>query len=404
MFDVTRKLGAVLVAVFAAGLGLSAAQAAETIKIGDINSYKRLPAHTIPYKRGALLAIEHINGQGGVLGKKLELISRDDQGKPGEAVKIAEELFSKDKVVLISGSLFSHIGLALSSYAAQKKKLYLAAEPLADALVWSKGNRYTFRLRPSTYMQAAMLAEQAAKMKNVKRWATIAPNYAYGKDAVAAFKKVLKAKRPDVTFVTEQWPALFKINAGAEVQALARAKPHGIYNVTFGSDLAKFVREGKLRGLFKGKLMVGLLTGEPEYLDPLKGEAPVGWLVTGYPWYDIKTAEHGKFLKAYQAKYKDYPRIGSIVGYNTMLAIGAMLKRAGSTDTEKMVDAMEGLSFNAPTGKITFRALDHQSTMGAYVGWTKLKDGKGIMEKWRYLRGADYLPPDAEVKKMRSGS
>ena len=143
----------------------SAGFAANTIKIGDINSYKRLPAHTIPYKKGTELAVEIINNAGGVLGKKLEIVSRDDQGKPGEAVKIAEELFTRDGVVMISGSLFSHIGLALTSYAGKKKRLYLAAEPLADALVWAKGNRYTFRLRPSTYMQAAML-EKATKFRD----------------------------------------------------------------------------------------------------------------------------------------------------------------------------------------------------------------------------------------------
>ncbi|MHA1536726.1 MAG: ABC transporter substrate-binding protein [Alphaproteobacteria bacterium] len=381
--------------------GLAVQAQAETIKIGDINSYARLPAHTIPYKRGALLAIEQINAGGGVLGRKLELISRDDKGKPGEAVKVAEQLFSKEKVVLVSGSLFSHVGLAISAYAKKKKRLYIAAEPLADAIVWAKGHRYTFRLRPSTYMQAAMLAQEAAKIKGAKRWATIAPNYAYGKDAVAAFKKVLKKLRPDVTFVGSQWPGLFKIDAGAEIQAIAKMKPDAIYNVTFGGDLAKFVREGKLRGLFKGKLVVGLLTGEPEYLDPLKGEAPVGWLVTGYPWYDIKTEAHKKYLAAYQARWKDYPRIGSIVGYNTMLAVGAMLKRAGSTDTEKMVDALEGLSYASPTGMIKFRKIDHQSTMGAYVGWTALKDGKGVVVKWKYLDGGGYLPSDAVVRKLR---
>ena len=271
-----------------AGAAAPPALGADPIKIGDINSYKRLPAHTIPYKMGVELALEEINAAGGVLGRPLELVSRDDAGKPGEAVKIAEELVSKDQVALISGTLFSHIGLALTSFAGEKKVLYVAAEPLADALVWANGNRYTFRLRPSTYMQASMLANEAAK-NPAKRWATIAPNYAYGKDAVAAFKKVLTELRPDVEFVAEQWPALFKIDAGAEVQALAAAKPEAIYNVTFGGDLAKFVREGKLRGLFEGRLVVGLLTGEPEYLDPLKGEAPEGWLVTGYPWYDIDT-------------------------------------------------------------------------------------------------------------------
>ncbi len=385
------------------GVALAASASADTIKIGDINSYKRLPAHTIPYKQGVTLALEEVNKAGGVLGKQLELISRDDQGKPGEAVKIAEEMFTRDGVALISGSLFSHIGLALTSYAGQKKKLYIAAEPLADALVWAKGNRYTFRLRPSTYMQAAMLAEEAAK-NPAKRWATIAPNYAYGKDAVAAFKKVLKAKRPDVEFVSEQWPGLFKIDAGAEVQALEAAKPEGIYNVTFGGDLAKFVREGKLRGLFNDRLVVGLLTGEPEYLDPLKDEAPENWLVTGYPWYAVETDAHSAFLKAYQARWDDYPRIGSLVGYNTMLTIAAMLKKAGSTDTEAMVDAMKGLELDTPVGKITYRAIDHQSTMGAYVGRTKLKDGKGVMVDWKYLYGGDFLPSDEEVKKLRPAS
>ncbi len=395
----TRLLTAGLIASVAAGGAVAAG--AQTIKIGDINSYSRLPGHTVPYRRGAVLAIEQINKAGGVLGKKLELVSRDDKGKPGEAVKVAQELFLREKVVLVSGSLFSHVGLAISAWAKRNKRLYIAAEPLADALVWSRGNKYTFRLRPSTYMQASMLAAEAAKIKKAKRWATIAPNYAYGKDAVAAFKKVLKKLRPDVTFVGSQWPGLFKIDAGAEVQALAQAKPDAIYNVTFGSDLAKFVREGKLRGLFKGRLIVGLLTGEPEYLDPLKGEAPDGWLVTGYPWYDIKTLAHAKFLRAYQARWKDYPRIGSIVGYNTMLAVHAMLAKAGSTNTEKMIAAMRGLKFDAPSGPIMFRAIDHQSTMGAWVGWTKLVGGKGKVVNWKYLDGAGFLPPDSEVMKMR---
>ena len=101
--------------------------------------------------------------------------------------------------------------------------------------------------------------------------------------------------------------------------------------------------------------------------------------MTGYPWYDIDTPAHDAFLAAYQQRWDDYPRIGSVVGYNTMLAIKAMLERAGSTETEAMVDALEGLSFDAPTGPITFRAIDHQATMGAYVGWTTLRDGQGVM-------------------------
>jgi len=252
-----------------------AASAAEPIKIGEINHYKRMAAFAGPYKKGIELGLEEINGAGGIDGRPLEFIFRDDQGKPGEAVKIAEELVSRDGVAMITGTILSNIGLAISSFAAEKKVVYLASEPLADALVWEKGNDYTFRLRASTYMQAAMLAEEAAKT-DAKTYATIAPNYAYGKDAVAAFQKALLALKPDVEFVTEQWPALFKIDAGAEVQAIERAKPDAIYNVTFGGDLAKFVREGTTRGLFDGRQVYGLLTGEPEYLEPLADEAPEG--------------------------------------------------------------------------------------------------------------------------------
>jgi len=394
-----KGLMASTVAALLAGL-VSTAVSAETIKIGDINSYKRLPAFTLPYKAGVDLAVEQINARGGVLGKKLEVVSRDDQGKPGEAVRIADEMFNREGVSMIFGSLFSNIGLALSSYANQKKKLYLAAEPLADALVWSKGNRYTFRLRPSTYMQAAMLANEAAKTGAV-RWATIAPNYAYGKDAVASFKKVLKELNPKVEFVAEQWPALFKIDAAAESQALQAANVDAIYNVTFGSDLAKFVREGTTRGLFKDKLVLGLLTGEPEYIDGLKDEAPEGWIVTGYPWYAIKEPAHVAFVSAYQKRFDDYPRVGSLVGYSSVLSIAAAIEKAGSTDTEKMVEAFKGLSLDTPAGPITYRAIDHQSTHGAWVGKTTVKDGKGIMIDWKYQKGEDFLPTDAEVMKLR---
>jgi branched-chain amino acid transport system substrate-binding protein len=378
----------------------SAVFAADTIKIGEVQTYSKLASFTHPYRNGWQLALEEINNAGGVMGKKIEVISRDDQGKPGEAVKVAEELVRKDKVALLMGSFFSNVGLAVTDFAGRNKVLYIAAEPLSDAVVWAKGNRYTFRLRPSTYMQAAMLAIDASK-NPAKRWATIAPNYAYGKDAVASFKKVLKAKRPDVEFVAEQWPALFKINAGAEIQALADSKPEAVYNVTFGSDLAKFVREGKLRGFFKNVFMVSLLSGEPEYLDPLKDEAPEGWLVTGYPWYEIKTPIHTKFVEAYQKKFNDYPRTGSVVGYNVMYSVYHLLKKAGTTDTEKMVDTMEGLTFDSIVGPITYRKIDHQSTMGAYVGYTAIKDGKGIMVDWKYADGKDYLPSDAEVMKLR---
>jgi branched-chain amino acid transport system substrate-binding protein len=249
-------------------------------------------------------------------------------------------------------------------------------------------------------MQSAMLVPEAAKMKK-KRWAVVYPNYEYGQSAAATFKEQLKKLQPDVEFVAEQAPPLGRIDAGAVVQALADAKPDAIFNVTFGADLARFVREGNTRGLFKGREVVSLLTGEPEYIDPLRDETPENWLVTGYPWYGIDTPDHKPFFIAYHKKYKDYPRLGSVVGYTTIKALAAGLKKAGSPDTEKLIAAFRGLTFDTPFGKSTFRAIDHQSTMGSYVGWTTVNGGKGEMKNYKYYDGTKFLPPDAEVKKLR---
>jgi len=263
--QVLRK-SALVLALSAISIGT---QAQDVIKIGEINSYSRLPAFLEPYKKGWELGLEEVNAAGGIKGKKIEIIDRDDGGKPGDAVKIAEELVNRDKVTMIAGTFLSNIGLAVTDFAKQNKAFFLAAEPLSDAIVWSSGNRYTFRLRPSTTMQAAMLAAEAAKT-GAKKWATVAPNYAYGKDAVAAFQSELLKLVPDAEFIEQQWPTVFKIDAGSTVRALEASKPDAIFNVTFGGDLAKFVREGNLRGLFEGRTVVSLLSGEPEYLEPLK--------------------------------------------------------------------------------------------------------------------------------------
>ena len=383
-------------AAFAGALPTSA----QPIRIGELNSYKTFPAFLEPYKKGMELAVAEINAAGGVLGRPLEIVVRDDSGNPGDAVRVAEELLAREKVVFLMGTFASNVGLAVADLAKQRKVVFLASEPLTDKIVWDAGNHYTFRLRASTYMQTAMLVPEAAKLGK-KRWAIVYPNYEYGQAATAAFKQLLTAQQGSgIEFVEFPVP-LGKIDPGPVVQAMLDAKPDAIFSSLFATDLARFVREGELRGLFKDRPVFNLLGGEPEYLDPLKEEAPVGWWVTGYPWYAIDTPAAKHFREAYQAKYNDYPRLGSVVGYSAVKAAAAAIQKAGSTDTEKLVAALSGLTFETPFGPVTFRRLDHQSTMGAYVGRTAVKDGKGVMVDWRYADGKDFLPPDDAIKRLR---
>jgi branched-chain amino acid transport system substrate-binding protein len=397
-----RRLVALFAALLAGSGGIAHCVYAQTIKLGEINEYKQFPAFLDPYRKGMELATEEINAAGGVLGRKIEVVSRDDNGVPGDAVRAAEELLTRENVPLLMGTFASNIGLAVADLAKRRHVLFIAAEPLTDKLVWEDGNKYTFRLRASTYMQTAMLVPDAVKLQK-KRWAIVYPNYEYGQAATATFRQQMQALQGAGVEFVEQAVPLGKIEPGAVVQALIDAHPDAIFSSLFGPDLARFVREGRLRGLFKDRPVFNLLGGEPEYLDPLKDEAPIGWFVTGYPWYAIETPEHKRFLAAYQAKFNDYPRLGSVVGYSAVKSAAAALARAGSTDTEKLVAAMQDLTLETPFGQVTYRAIDHQSTMGAYVGRTAIRDGKGVMVDWHYADGKDYLPPDDVVRRLRPG-
>ena len=136
------------------------------IKIGEINSYSSMPQFTTPYRQGWQLAVEEINAAGGLLGRKVEVIARDDAGKPEEALRHAVELTTNEKVDVLAGGYLSNVGLALADHALRNKRLYLASEPLTDAIVWDKGNRYTFRLRPSTVSPGAgMCAARTTKSR-----------------------------------------------------------------------------------------------------------------------------------------------------------------------------------------------------------------------------------------------
>ncbi len=239
------------------------AQGTQPIRVGEINSYTGQPEFTLPYRNGWMLALEQVNGSGGVLGRKLEFVSRDDAGRPQDAVRAAGELLGDTKVDLLAGTYLSNVALAVSDVARENKRLFVAGEPLTDALIWDRGNPYTFRLRPCTYEQARILAEPAAGLR-AKRWATVAPNYEYGQSAVKWFRQMLQARQPDVQFVGEQWPALGHLDAGATVAALEAMQPDAIFNVLFGADLTNFVRQGNTRGLWEKRAVVSMLTGEPE--------------------------------------------------------------------------------------------------------------------------------------------
>ncbi len=395
-------MGGLAAAPLALGAG-ARAQGAAPIRIGELNSYSRMAAFAVPYRNAMQMAVDEINKAGGIKaigGRPLEIVFRDDGSTPGDAVRVAEELLTRENVAFLAGTFLSNVGLAVADFANQRKTLFLATEPLTDALTLAGGNRYTFRVRPNTYMQTRMLVD-AVRAKGIKRWAIVAPNYEYGQSAAANFKRLMAEAVPGFEVVTEQFPALGRLDAGATVGALSGAKPDAIFNVLFGPDLTAFVREGNTRGLFERRTVASLLTGEPEYMIPLGDETPEGWITTGYPWDQIPDPKHKAFADAYRARFNDTPRLGSFLGYVVVYLVRDMLEKAGSTETEAMVKALEDLPFETIVGPAVMRGLDNQATLGAWVGETTLKGRQGSMKNFRYVDGRSVMHPEGEVRAAR---
>ena len=280
--------------------------------------------------------------------------------------------------------------------------LFLAAEPLTDKIVWDSGNKYTFRLRASTFMQTAMLVPEAAKLGK-KRWAIVYPNYEYGQSATAAFKKQMIVAAGGRPRVRRAGGAARQDRRGpGRAGAARRASPTRSSRRCSAPTSRASSAKGELRGLFKDRPVFNLLGGEPEYLDPLKDEAPVGWYVTGYPWYAIDTPRAQALPRCLPGEVQrlSAPGLGRRLQRGQGRGRGDHARRARPTPRSSS-RRCRASTFDSPFGKVTFRALDHQSTMGAYVGRTAVKDGKGVMVDWRYADGKDYLPSDETVKRLR---
>ena len=370
------------------------------IKLGEVNSYKAYPAFLMPYRKGWELALAQINAQGGVLGRRLEVVSRDDRGDPAIAEQLAQELVTQHKVSLLFGGFMSESGLALNQFSKQQKVFFLASAVMSDRLIWQEGHRYSYRLRPSSRMHIAALAPKALAQRK-KRWALIYPNNEYGQSIAGTFKAIMKSFQPKVEFVAEQAVTPGKWKAAAVVQTLAQAEPEAIFYALLATDLERFVHEGHAQQLFDQRTVVAVLGGEPEYLEPLGAQAPVGWIVTGYPWYAIDTPAHQAFMESYCQRYGEPPRAGSVLGYAALMSLAAGLKKAGTEDTEKLVDAFAGLQVDTPFGPIRYRPLDHQSTLGVYVGTLSQQAERVFMSDPVYADGVRLQPLDEQVRKMR---
>ena len=364
-------------ACVAAGLVPFAAAAESTIKIGYPMPLSGPAAvYGGPITKGAEMAVQEINAKGGVLGRKLELLERDSKASADEAVRVARELIIKDNVDFLVGTLTSAEAPAVSTIAKENKIVFIAPAAKTVQLTSAKNlHPYIFRLASNTDIDGSSGAAIIAEWKDVKRVATIAPDYAYGRDAVAAFVDYMKKARPDIEIVDQQWPKLGQSDFTAFITAQMASRPDAIFCDVFGGDFVTLAKQAGPLGYFKAvnnRLVDGGEVGTTDVAQALGADYPYGIWADAYDpviWPEGEPPEHKAFVEKLKAFTKEkYASGWAIMGYSAVVALADGIKKAGSTNSDKVAAALLGLSFDTPVGKRTFNAKSHETAMGEFWG------------------------------------
>lgn len=389
----------IVAAAFAVGLAVLPAAAAEKpIKIGLIDTYSGgAAAFCKPALVGWQMVADEFNSKGGLNGRKIELITRDDKFKADEALAHARELILKENVDFLAGTVSSSSALAVSEFAKSKKKLFMIHIARSHRLTGDKGHHYVFAGCPNAAIEGLAGGAFAAAMP-YKKWYIIGEDYEYGHSIADNFWKGLTKNKPGVEKVGEAWPKLQETDYAPYLTALAASKPEAVY-VAFGaSGLITFMKQAKLFGLFEKVPVFAFGFADSLFPKVLKDDMPTGAYGGGnYLWYFPDTPAN----KAFVAKYKEYTAkegkadpypsgIGVFGGYTSAKFLTDAILKAGTTDTEKVIAALEGLTIETAVGPITMRKCDHQAATPAF--WGKFEKVEGF--PFPVIKNPVMTPPD----------
>jgi len=346
-----------------------------------------------PSAKGAEMLVKEVNDAGGLLGRKIELLVRDCKGTPEEATRVSKELILKDKVDFLVGGLSASQGLAISEVAKTEKVLYIAPISKSTAMCEPpKLHPYVFRAAANTNTEGRSAAVFMAKHP-WKRVYTIGPDYEYGQMVTKAFVDWIKKIKPEVEIVGQGWPKLGETDYTPFINPALAAKPDACFMSLWGGHFVTFAKQATPFGFFeKVKVVAAGEGGSPETAMALKDDLPLGVTTNAYDvFYYPDTPAHKDYcarLKAFTGQ--EYPPSWAITGYMAMQWLVEGIKKAGSTDTDKVIKALEGLVIDTPIGQQTMRAKDHQATRGQVWGTT----AKVAEYPFAILRPVEYIPAE----------
>ena len=383
--------------------GLLLAQ--NVIKIGMIDTYSGPPSvYCNDVRDGFKLALDEINAKGGVLGKQMVFVTRDDKFKVDLGLSAAKELIMNEKVDLLAGTTNSAVSLAVSALAKKEKIPLVVTFGKSAAITGAKGHRYVFSMNENTAMIGRAAALALVKRPYVNYWIA-GDDYEYGHAVARETWAQLTKLKPEVKLMGESWWKVGEPDFSPYITSITSAKPDAAIIAAGGASCVPFLKASKTTGFSERVPFIAHMATELSTLKPLGMNAPEGVLGTApYFFYYPELPENKAFTESYKKVFGKYPTAGSFCGYVSGLAMAKAFEKAGVVDREKFIDALAGLTIDSPVGKVTIREFDHQIMLPMFVGVTKKVPG---YDEFLIAGDIETIPADQaivpleEVKKAR---
>jgi len=384
------KISAIIVAVGALGAGTAFAQ--QPVKIGAMYPLTGGGAvYGVPAMAGHQLAIEELNAKGGIMGRKIESLERDDKLNPSAASSTMKELITKDKVDIVLGGLSSAVGLAMSEVSKQEKVVYIATIPKTIQMTTDKLHKYVFRTASNTDFEGDTMSLLAGRNKLTKL-CNLQLDYAYGNDLEAGIVKTLGKHAPNAKIVLTLKPKLGATDFNPFIPQVMAAGCDGVLSGLWGPHFVSWVKQAKPLGFFdKIKWISGGEIASHEIAGELKGDFPDNVISNTYElWYHAQDPSHKEFQARLAKKLntQETPQ-WALLGYVGVMYAAAAMEKAKSTDADKVAEALEGLTIKTPVGALTIDPKSHQANMGQFWGPMVKKPDRA----YRMMDPVEYIQP-----------
>jgi branched-chain amino acid transport system substrate-binding protein len=384
MFRLTR-LASVALALILAAAPSHAQTSGEPVKLGLIDIYSGGFAFIADSIRtGFQIALDEANAAGGLKGRPFRLVSADMGGSVEKAVTEGRRMMLEEKIKFVTVGIHSGAAVAVGNLGKEHHALVIGGFATTKRLTGEAGHAYVGRANLSTVEIGRIMAEHLKDRANVKRIATISPDYEFGQHFVQDFVAALKVARPDIVVVRQEWPKLGAADFGPHVTALQAQPVDMVVAGIFGADLVNFLKSARDFGLFGPKTQLFVHGLDLTKVGILKDSLPDGTLATvWYPFYALTSARSKAFAREVSERMKTYPTGSTPVGYVAGRMLVEAIKAAGTADdVDKVVAALATVQFEGPTGQTKVRACDNMAFYNFYVGVVKrdaeLPDGIGL--------------------------